>query len=215
MDLIQNISEFIPLCISVMGGVLFSSIIIQLIMNIRFFRQFGKLIVIICCPGVVLHEASHYLFIKLGGGAVLEAKFFTLSDPEAVGKVTSTPPESFLSNILIGIGPILINGLVVSLLVYFLPFLNEGLAYYLIFAFTVGALPSNTDLINIFSSIRLGGGRAIFELFSLFISIIPAWLLATWNVNTVYEINWLFFTIIYLVTLVGLVCFYKAAHKNK
>lgn len=141
-------------------------------------------------------------------------KFFTLSDPEAVGKVTSIHPEGLLSNILIGIGPILINGLVVSLLVYFLLYLYEGLAYYLIFALIVGALPSDVDLKNIFSCFQTNGSRAFFELVSLFTSTIPAWLVATWNVNSVYEINWLIFSIVYFMTLIGLIGFYKITSAN-
>ena len=152
-------------------------------------------------PGVMLHEAAHYIFCVATGVTVREVKFFTMSTPGALGYVSHDEVESFLASILIALGPIILNGFVVSLILYFLPNLHEAIKYYLIFAFTIGARPSNADLKNMFLPFSINRNRCFYELFAIIISFVPAWFIATWNVYSVYEINWFLFELSYFIFL--------------
>ncbi|MHA1386217.1 MAG: hypothetical protein ACTSR3_20885 [Candidatus Helarchaeota archaeon] len=208
MEIINTISDFIPYSFVIIIAVLFCSIISRLILGMKHFNLFNKYIEIICFPGIVMHEFSHYLFCKLGGCQVIETKLFVPNDPQALGYVAHEIPESFLTSLTISLGPIIINGFCVSTILYFLPNLNEFLKYYLIFALVLGAQPSIPDLKNIFIPFKINGNKAFYELFVIFISFIPA-CFAIWNIHSVYEINWFLFSLIYFGTLIVFIGCYR------
>ncbi|MFX0133577.1 MAG: hypothetical protein ACFFDN_08035 [Candidatus Hodarchaeota archaeon] len=218
MEIIQNISDFIPFGVTVMITVVFASIVINSILKIETFKKYvsylGKSFIIICLPGIVTHEFGHFIFCLITGTSVRKVKFFTLGDPKvpgAVGYVDCEDPESFLGNFLISVGPAIINGLCVGLLLYYLPNLHEAIKYYLIFTLTLSALPSPPDLRSIFVPFNTNAKRSLYELTSCFVALIPALFAGTWNAHSAHEINWVYFMSAYFMTLILLIGCYKAA----
>ncbi|MHA1380237.1 MAG: hypothetical protein ACTSRG_17825 [Candidatus Helarchaeota archaeon] len=215
MDLFQSVSEFIPFSFTIVIAVLIASIIISFILKIEFFNRFTVIVGVLCAPGIALHELGHLFFATLTGCPIDAVSLFHLGRNkygEVVGVggyVKGEFPDSFLANFLVSIGPVILNGIAVSLVIFFMSYLNETLAYYLIFAFTLGSQPSSRDISNIFSPFQKNPSKAWFELLSCFISLIPAWFVGTWNVYSVYEINWLLFIIVYFCSLVTLILCYK------
>ena len=67
----------------------------------------GIIIAILTFPGVIIHEMAHQLFCRLTGTAVLEVCYFQFSNP--AGYVVHEKPKTASSNILIGVGPFLLN----------------------------------------------------------------------------------------------------------
>ena len=61
-------------------------------------------------PGVVVHEAAHVLFCKFFGIRVHEVRFFSIK--RAIGYVHRDNGTRPIQNILIGLGPMLVNPLV-------------------------------------------------------------------------------------------------------
>ncbi len=218
MEIIQSISDFIPFGVTVIIAVVFASIVINSILKIEAFKRYvsylGKFFLVICIPGIALHEFGHFIFCIITGTPVRKVKFFTFGDPEvpgAAGYVDCEEPESFLSSFLISVGPAIINGLFVGLILYYLPNLHEAIKYYLIFTLTFTALPSPPDLKTIFVPFNTNAKRSLFELMSLVIAFIPAWFAGSWNAYSVYEINWFYFISTYFMALILLIGCYKVA----
>lgn len=67
----------------------------------------GWLVASATFPGVVVHEAAHFLFCRLRRVAVFDVCFFRFGNP--IGYVIHEPPESFLSTFLICLGPFFVN----------------------------------------------------------------------------------------------------------
>ena len=213
MELFYGLSDFISYSFLVIIAVLFSSIVIWEILKALLggkLHGLSPIIIVLAIPGVVLHETAHYLFCIASGVEVKDSKLYTFRTSGVLGYVAHEQVDSFIASIFISLGPIILNGFVVSLILYFLPNLHEGIKYYLVFALVLGAEPSTTDLRNMFSPFNVDRNRSCFELFAIFISFIPAWFIATWNVYSVYEINWFLFEISYFISLVFLVGCYAA-----
>ncbi len=139
--------------------------------------------------GVVIHEAAHELFCKIYGIKVEEVQYFYLKKKRGVFrkfvdglgfnklKEEKNPTRSFLAAFSIAIAPIVVNGLSVALIIYFLPELMEspyyGIFLYLIIALMYGAQPSRQDLVFAGSIFQKNFSRGLIELFMLilFISI--------------------------------------------
>jgi hypothetical protein len=76
----------------------------------------GELIALLTFPGVIIHEAAHMLFCKLGRVAVLDVCFFRFGNP--AGYVVHEEPKKFSTAFLISVGPFIINSLVCILLCF-------------------------------------------------------------------------------------------------
>lgn len=70
----------------------------------------GFLIDILTFPGIIVHEAAHLLFCKLGGVAVKEVCYFRIGNP--AGYVVHEEIEDFTSAFFVSVGPFIINSLV-------------------------------------------------------------------------------------------------------
>jgi hypothetical protein len=67
----------------------------------------GPLIALITFPGVIVHELAHQWFCRLFGVAVLDVCYFRFGNP--AGYVIHEHPTRDYQQILIGIGPFLVN----------------------------------------------------------------------------------------------------------
>ncbi len=67
----------------------------------------GWLVGVATFPGVIVHEAAHFLFCRLRRVAVFDVCYLRFGDP--LGYVIHEPPADFLSTFLICIGPLIIN----------------------------------------------------------------------------------------------------------
>ena len=76
IELLQNISDFIPLCFTIIIAVLITAIIIRAILSIEPISNITIPIAVVCAPGTVLHELGHLLFATLTGSRVDEVKLF-------------------------------------------------------------------------------------------------------------------------------------------
>jgi hypothetical protein len=112
----------------------------------------GELIALLTFPGVIIHEAAHMLFCKLGGVAVLDVCFYRWGNP--AGYVIHEAPPNFRSAFLISVGPFIVNSLLCILFCFpaFVPVrivdLHDPISYFLLWlGLSIGmhAIPSNTD----------------------------------------------------------------------
>ena len=112
----------------------------------------GWLISLLTFPGVIVHEASHMLFCRLRGIAVLDVCFFRIGNP--AGYVVHEPIAGFGSAFLVAVGPLFINSLLCMLFCF--PALvpvrifnrEDPLCFFLIWlGISIGmhAFPSNQD----------------------------------------------------------------------
>jgi len=69
----------------------------------------GFLISIATFPGVIVHEAAHMLFCRLGGLAVLDVCFFRVGNP--AGYVIHEETENFTTAFLVSVGPLIVNSI--------------------------------------------------------------------------------------------------------
>lgn len=74
----------------------------------------GFLISIVTFPGVIVHEMAHQIFCRLCGVAVFDVCYFRFGNPS--GYVVHEIPKKASSNILIGVGPFLVNSIVGALI---------------------------------------------------------------------------------------------------
>jgi hypothetical protein len=158
--------------------------------------------------GVVIHEAAHELFCKIYGVKVEKVQYFYLKKKRGLFrkfvdgfgynklKEKKNPTRSFLAAFSIAIAPVVVNGLSVALIIYFLPNLMEspyyGIFIYLIIALMYGALPSRPDLAVAGSIFQKNFSRGLIELFMLiFVIGICFGLLIVWQAAL-----WISFSII-------------------
>ena len=186
----------------------------------------------IFCIGVVVHEAAHQFFCKIFGVRVHEVKYFGIKYKEVnddkKDKEKRSPTMEFMRSsgrrpvgvdafvsrdrvdsvsvsFFIGIAPLIINGLLVALIVYYAPVLVETayweLCVYLGIALGMGTRPSGADIILFLRTFKRNPGRGFLELliFCLFGGVlylfIAVWQVAAW---VVLAAMLLFFTIIVL-----------------
>ena len=74
----------------------------------------GVLISIATFPGVIVHEMAHQLFCRLTRVAVFDVCYFRIGNP--AGYVLHEPPQRQSQNLLIGIGPFLVNSLLAAII---------------------------------------------------------------------------------------------------
>jgi hypothetical protein len=67
----------------------------------------GIFIAALTFPGVIVHELAHQLFCRIFGVAVLDVCYFRFGNPS--GYVIHEPPQKHGQQILIGVGPFLVN----------------------------------------------------------------------------------------------------------
>ena len=92
----------------------------------------GWLISIVTFPGVIVHELAHQLFCRWARVAVFEVKYFQFKNP--VGYVIHELTNNPAKNLLIGVGPFIINSLLGALI-------------------AMHAFPSTGDAKNIWASV--------------------------------------------------------------
>jgi hypothetical protein len=76
----------------------------------------GELIALVTFPGVIIHEAAHMLFCKLGRVAVFDVCYFRFGNP--AGYVVHEPPQNFGTAFLISVGPFIVNSLLCIILCF-------------------------------------------------------------------------------------------------
>lgn len=121
----------------------------------------GFLISLVTFPGVIVHEIAHMLFCRLANVAIFEVCYFRIGNP--CGYVIHEIPAKESQNILIGIGPFIVNSLVGSLisLPAAIPVIKFGtgniLDYFLIWlgvSIAMHSFPSTGDAKSIWESVR-------------------------------------------------------------
>jgi hypothetical protein len=70
----------------------------------------GFIISIITFPGVIVHEFAHLFFCRLMRAAVFDVCYFRFGNP--AGYVVHEPPKTAGQNLMIAIGPFLVNSVV-------------------------------------------------------------------------------------------------------
>jgi hypothetical protein len=112
----------------------------------------GVLIAIATFPGIIVHEAAHMLFCRLGGVAVLDVCFLRFANPP--GYVVHETSNRFGTAFLITFGPFLVNSILCMLICFpaFMPVRMFGvghpLSYFLLWlGISIGmhAFPSIQD----------------------------------------------------------------------
>lgn len=76
----------------------------------------GELIALLTFPGVIVHEAAHMLFCKLGRVAVLDVCFYRWGNP--AGYVIHEEPTNFGTAFLVSVGPFIVNSLLCIVLCF-------------------------------------------------------------------------------------------------
>jgi len=76
----------------------------------------GIFIALVTLPGVVVHEFAHQLFCRLFGVAIFDVKYFQMADP--VGYVQHEPVRNPLHQLLIGIGPFIVNTMLALIIAF-------------------------------------------------------------------------------------------------
>ncbi|MEI6512048.1 MAG: DUF3267 domain-containing protein [bacterium] len=74
----------------------------------------GFLVAFLFFPGVIVHEMAHLLFCRLLGVEVMKVCYFRMGNPP--GYVIHEQPENAWQQMLIGIGPFLVNSILGGLL---------------------------------------------------------------------------------------------------
>ena len=135
----------------------------------------GWLIATLTFPGVIVHELAHQLFCRLFRVAVLEVCYFRFGNPS--GFVVHEPPRTAGQNILIGIGPFLVNSILSPLIMLpvvvnhtlggrdFSP--HELLLAWLGLSVGMHAFPSTGDAASIWRSVWEPGSSLVARLISL------------------------------------------------
>ncbi|MGF7059424.1 metalloprotease family protein [Brassicibacter mesophilus] len=121
----------------------------------------GFLISIVTFPGVIVHEIAHQLFCKISRVAVFDVCYFRFGNPS--GYVIHEEPKTTKQQILIGIGPFLVNTVIGALisLPAAIPVIKfesgNALEYVLIWlgvSITMHSFPSVGDAKSIWKSVR-------------------------------------------------------------
>jgi hypothetical protein len=109
-------------------------------------------------PGVIVHEAAHFLFCRIFGLAVFEVKFFQLGNP--AGYVVHEETKDFTTAFFVGIAPFIVSTVLclVFCLPAFVPVWELEIAdpvayffYWLGLSIGMNAFPSSQDLSNVWA----------------------------------------------------------------
>ena len=129
-----------------------------------FFLIPGEIIAVATFPGIVVHEAAHVLFCKLTRTPIQHVCYFRYGSP--AGYVIHDWPTSVWKQILIGIGPLILNTLIgfalgVTAALTHLDFdhigIVSGLFLWLAVCIATRAFPSTSDVATMWRSIWAQG----------------------------------------------------------
>ena len=121
----------------------------------------GFLVSVATFPGVIVHEAAHMLFCRLGGLAVLDVCFFRVGNP--AGYVIHEETDNFNTAFLVSVGPLIVNSILCVVFCFpaFVPVRVFGrpdpLSYVLLWlGISIGmhAFPSTHDAKNVWRLAR-------------------------------------------------------------
>jgi hypothetical protein len=126
----------------------------------------GWLVAIVTFPGVIVHEAAHFLMCRWRGIPVFDVCFFRVGNP--AGYVAHAPIKDFTSNFLVCTGPFFINSLLCVAFCFpvYVPVKvfdqSDLLSYALIWlGVSIGmhAFPSTHDAANLWQAAKAELGR--------------------------------------------------------
>lgn len=116
----------------------------------------ASVIAVLTFPGVIVHEAAHFIFCKMYRLAVFDVCFFRFGNP--AGYVLHERPASFTASFFVGMGPFFVNSALCLLFctAAFVPIwelkIEDPLAYFFYWlGLSIGmhAFPSTHDLKNL------------------------------------------------------------------
>jgi len=116
----------------------------------------GPVIAALTFPGVIVHEAAHFLFCRVFGLAVFDVCFFRFGNP--AGYVVHEPTDDFKKSFFVSMGPFFVNSALCVLFcsAAFVPVwvfeAKDPIAwffYWLGLSIGMQAFPSTTDLSHI------------------------------------------------------------------
>ncbi|MFX1296440.1 MAG: metalloprotease family protein [Promethearchaeota archaeon] len=201
--MIFDIYAFGEICFWVIPLVIFFSIIISAFLgslsaNSSYGMQITVAFSYIFCIGIIVHEAAHRLMCAVFGVKVKETKYFYVDRKKIDGVEYKTPMgyvkfkdiDSVIASLLLGIAPLIVNGLLVALIFYYGPVLVEtvyyGICIYLGISLAIGSCPSKEDLTLWYKVIKKNPGRGLLEFTILFIfggviyALIVIWQVELW-----------------------------------
>lgn len=120
----------------------------------------GFLISAVTFPGVIVHELAHLMFCKFFKLAVFDVCYFRLGNPS--GYVVHEVPKNPIQQIMIGIGPFLINTIIGALIslpaaISVLKFENGDIIEYILIwlgvSIAMHSFPSTGDANTIWNSV--------------------------------------------------------------
>lgn len=76
----------------------------------------GQIVTLLTFPGVIVHEAAHRLVCNLLGVRVLKVCYFRFGNP--AGYVAHEQPDNAIQQILIGIGPFIVNSIIGAIIAF-------------------------------------------------------------------------------------------------
>lgn len=118
----------------------------------------GIVIAVLTFPGIIVHEAAHFLFCRITGLAVLDVCYFRMGDPS--GYVVHEGTESFGKTFLVGMGPFFVNSVLCIAFclgsvipVWELEVVNPVAWFFMWLGLSIGmhAFPSSHDLASIWN----------------------------------------------------------------
>jgi hypothetical protein len=118
----------------------------------------GSVIALLTFPGVIVHEAAHFLFCKLHRLAIFDVCFFRFGNP--AGYVLHEIPTNFRATFFVSMGPFFVNSALclVFCTAAFVPIwelkIDDPLAYFFYWlGLSIGmhAFPSTHDLKNLWT----------------------------------------------------------------
>jgi len=124
----------------------------------------GVFIAILTFPGVIVHEAAHFLFCRLRGVPIFDAKFFQVVGlDQPVGFVVHGPTKDFTTSFLVSVGPFFLNSILCVAICFplWIPmqFFDAGdpFCYFVMWlGVSIGmhAFPSNQDVNDLWSEAK-------------------------------------------------------------
>jgi hypothetical protein len=134
----------------------------------------GWLISLLTFPGVIVHEIAHQFFCRLAKVAVLDVKYFRLSNP--AGYVIHEIPQKTSQHLLIGLGPLFVNTIAGALIAFpaILPTYTFGssnpidmVLIWLGFSIAMHSFPSTGDAKSIWAAVMRPGVNAIYKIIAV------------------------------------------------
>lgn len=126
----------------------------------------GQLVALFTFPGVIVHEIAHQLFCRWFRVAIFDVCYFRFGNP--AGYVIHEHPRKPLQNVLIAVGPFLINTILGAVIAApaVIPIHFEGagpidwVLGWLGFSIAMHAFPSTGDANSMLQSVTGGGKRS-------------------------------------------------------